>query len=372
MISGLKKKFQPNTVQAETGLFAVHATSGICQAENKTSTDAPAVILVVDDDTLNVKLVQSMLEAQKYTIITASNGREALERVAEKDVDLILLDIMMPIMNGFECCRRLKNSEETRMIPVVMLTALDDSRSRVTGIESGADDFITKPPNRVELTARIQSLVKLKRLNSNLTSIENVLFSLVYTVEAKDPYMRGHVERVSGLSVRLGKRMGLSFREIEALRIGGALHDIGKIAIPNAILQKQARLDTDERRIIENHTIAGYRICKPLQKNLGLALSIIRSHHEKEDGSGYPDRLKRDEIPMVTKVLSVVDCYDALITDRPYRQAMAKEKAFEILEDEVSRGKFVASIVAELKNLVYELQPQARLGANDSACGHMN
>ena len=307
---------------------------------------------MVDDEPLNVKLLDALLRPLNYEVLKASNGEEALSIVKKVDLDLILLDIMMPGMDGYEVCRRLKGSEPTRLVPVIMVTALDDVESKIKGIEAGADDFLTKPPNKTELLARTRSLIKLKRLNSNLASIENVLFSLANTVEAKDTYTQGHVERVSNMAVSLGKKLGMTGRELEALRFGGVLHDIGKIAVPGKILNKPGPLDPDEWDVMKSHAYEGCKICLPLMKNLGPALEVIRHHHEKLDGSGYPDGLKGDEISVAARVMGVVDIYDALITDRPYRKGMSKEKALGILRQEADEGKLDKKVVEYLVELV--------------------
>jgi len=253
-------------------------------------------ILVVDDEPLNVELLEALLSSLNYEVVKAFNGEDALSIVREVDVDLILLDLMMPDMDGYEVCRRIKGSKDTRLIPVVIVTALDDMEAKVRGIEAGADDFLTKHPDKVELLARIKSLIKVKALNNNLTSIENVLFSLASTVEAKDAYTQRHVERVSDLALAIGRKMGLSAREIEFLRYGGILHDIGKIVVPGNILNKPDSLDPEEMEIMKSHPDLGYKIALPLKKNLGPALEVIRHHHEKMDGSGYPDGLRGEEI----------------------------------------------------------------------------
>jgi len=305
-------------------------------------------ILVVDDEPKNVKLLDALLKTQGYEVALAYSGEEALSIVNRVDIDLVLLDIMMPEMDGYEVCRRLKQGEETRLIPIVLVTALDDIDSKIKGIEAGADDFISKPPNKVELLTRVKTLLNVKMLNNNLTSIENVLFSLANVVEAKDSYTQGHIERVASLARALGKRMGLSKKEIHALRLGGILHDIGKLAVPESILNKPGPLDPEEWEIMKEHSNVGYNISLPLKKNLGRALDIIKNHHEKLDGSGYPDGLKGDELSMSSRIMAVVDIYDALITNRPYRKGMRKEKAFEILTNEAEEGKLDKKVVEAL------------------------
>jgi putative two-component system response regulator len=311
-----------------------------------------ARILIVDDDDRNLKLIEAMLRMHAYNIVKASNGEEALSALRQTDFDLILSDVMMPCMDGFELCRRIKQDSSLRMLPVIMLTALDDTESKVRAIEAGADDFMNKPPNKEELFARIKSLVNLKRIHSKMASIRNVIFSLANTVEAKDRYTQGHIERVSNLSASIGRRCGLTEAEIEALKLGGALHDVGKIAVPDQILNKPGPLAPEEWEIMKRHTDIGFKICLPLKDNLGMALSVVRHHHEKLDGSGYPDSLKADQIPMVARIMAVVDIYDALITDRPYRKGMSRADAIRILEEEGQKGKLDQSVIDHLKTFV--------------------
>ena len=326
------------------------------EKETNSGSDIPPTILIVDDDARNLKRLEAILLPTTSEIIKATNGLDALNIVNKTNVDLTLLDVMMPEMDGYEVCRQLKASEATRLIPVVLLTDLDDRESKIKGIESDADDFIKKPPNKMELLARTKSLIKLKRLNDKLASIENVLFSLAKTVEAKDEYTQGHVERVSKLAIALGKKMGLSEREMESLRYGGILHDIGKIGIPKDILNKRGPLSDEEWKVMKNHPVAGYNICLPLKKNLGSALEIIRHHHEKLDGSGYPDGIKDEEISTAARIMAVVDIYDALVTDRPYRKGMPLEKAVGILKQDADNKKLDPAVVNYLIEFVEDEQ----------------
>ena len=322
------------------------------EKEINSESDKLPTILIVDDDVRNLKLLEGMLFSIKCELIKTTNGIDTLNIVDKTNVDLILLDVMMPDMDGYEVCRQLKSSEATRLIPVVLVTALDDTEARIKGIEVGADDFITKPPNKMELLARTKSLINLKKLNDNLASIEYVLFSLAKTVEAKDEYTQGHVERVSKLAIALGKKMGLSEEEMEALRYGGILHDIGKIGIPGNILNKPGPLSPEEWEVMKNHPVAGYNICLPLKKNLGYALEVIRHHHEKLDGSGYPDGIKDEEISTAARIMAVVDIYDALVTDRPYRKGMPLENAVEILKQDAKNDKLDPQVVNHLIEVV--------------------
>lgn len=309
-------------------------------------------VLIVDDIPLNLKMLEGLLASEGYCITKAADGYDALHFILKHDVDLILLDVMMPGIDGYEVCRRLKTNDKTRLIPIVMITALDDSVSKIKGIEAGADDFIAKPPNKAELVARVRSLIKFNKLNRYLADIKNVLLSLAIAVEAKDSYTQGHVERVANLAVSLGKKLGLQESDIESLWFAGVLHDIGKIGIPDGILNKNDKLNTDEWELMKTHTEIGYKICLPLKNTLGRALEAIRYHHEKLDGSGYPDGLKGDLIPEIARVMSIVDYYDALTTDRPYRQKLSRRESLKILRDEARLGKMDAYVVEKLIELV--------------------
>ena len=338
--------------KAEAALLQakIRGKNRTCFFEEKTEsvTDGLPRVLVVDDDPVNVELLEDMLHPLKYEVLKAFKGEEALSIAKKVDLDLILLDIMMSGMDGYEVCRRLRGSDDTRLIPVVMVTVLDDIDAKIKGIEAGADDFLSKPPNKMELLARTKSLIKLKRSNNSLASIENVLFSIANAVEAKDTYTQGHVERVSNLAVTLGKKLGLTKSDVVALRFGGVLHDLGKIVVPREILNKPGPLNPEERKIMETHPGVGANICAPLKKNLGAALEAIRYHHERLDGSGYPDGLKGDNIPAVARILAVVDCYDALLTDRPYRKAVPRKEALEILLVRAKEGKLDKEIIDRL------------------------
>lgn len=323
---------------------------GICCYDSTSQVIDPdkATILLVDDEPMNLNLFKAILAPYPYETLTAQDGLEALEKIGKNDIDLILMDVMMPGKTGFEVCRQLKSQEETRLIPIVLITGLDDLESRVKGMESGADDFLSKPVNRLEILARTKSLIRSKKLNNRLTSIENVLFSLANAVEAKDRYTQGHTVRVATLAVTLGERMGLAEKELEALRIGGMLHDIGKIGIPEHVLNKPGKLDPKEWELMKSHSVIGYTICKPLAYTLGLALDVIRFHHEKMDQSGYPDGLEGQRIPRIARIMAVVDIYDAMTSDRPYRPALSREETFHFLKEEVDGGKLDRDVVEHL------------------------
>ena len=315
-------------------------------------TDGRFRVLVADDEPVIGQILKAMLTPLNCDPVVVGNGEEALEALSAGDIDLVLLDGMMPRMDGFEACRRLKSDPATRMVPVIMVTGLGDPDSRIRAIEAGADDFITKPPDRLELSARVRALIRTKRLNDSLVSIESVLFSLASAVEAKDSYTEGHVRRVSSLAVNIGRAMNLPPHDIEALRLGGVLHDIGKIGVPDSVLNKTAPLSPEEMEAIRNHPVIGYRMAEPLAPILKGALEVIRHHHEKLDGSGYPDGLRGADISVVARIMAVADIYDALVTERPYHGPMTKEEAIAIIGREADQGLIDAIAVSHLVALV--------------------
>lgn len=301
-------------------------------------------ILVVDDIDTNRLALRHFLRPYGFQITEAKDGVEALERVAEDPPDLILLDVMMPRKNGLEVCRELKSKPETRLIPVVFMTALDKNQDHVAALEAGADDFLNKPFNRALLTARMTSLLRLKALYDELDQAESVIFSLARAIEARDQFTEEHVERVADSAVRLARKAGIEHDQLDAVRYGGILHDIGKIGVPDAILNKPGPLTDEEFAVMQRHPVIGYEICLPLRSLAG-ALPVIRHHHEKLDGSGYPDGLKGDAIPVTARFMAIADIYDALTSDRAYRKAMPHGRACEILRADADAGKLDDKLV---------------------------
>jgi putative two-component system response regulator len=308
-------------------------------------------ILVADDQAANRELLDEFLSAQGFTVITASDGAEALEILSNNQVDLVLLDVMMPKLSGFEVCEKIKDTPETELIPVVLITALSNKNDRLEGIKVGADDFLTRPVDLSELLARARSLLKLKYRTDELERAESVLFSLARSIESKDPCTHGHCERLSDYSVSLGKQLGLSSEEMTALRRAGVVHDIGKVAVPDAILLKPGRLTEGEWKVIRQHPIIGERICQPL-KSFRLVLPIIRHHHEKCNGTGYPDGLRGEAIPVGARILQIVDVFDALTTERPYKRALSVDEALTVMQEEVGKGWWDPKIFQQFEELV--------------------
>ena len=310
-------------------------------------------VLIADDNEANRELLLELLTAEGYYVVLAANGSEALEQVRSGSIDLAVLDVVMPRPSGFEICQSMKNRVETRLTPVVLLTSLNSENDKIRGIMCGADDFLSKPVNKHELLARVYSLLRLKQFTDELDNAESVLLSLALTIEAKDPYTEGHCDRLSKYSVALGNKLGLSDELLVALRRGGSIHDIGKLAVPERILLKPGPLDVEERRVMEQHTVIGERICAPL-RSFRNVLPIIRHHHERWDGSGYPDGLKGEAIPLTARILQITDVYDALTTDRPYRGALPVSEALAIMHAEASRGWWDEPLLNEFETGVLE------------------
>ncbi len=323
---------------------------------------ARPTILIVDDLPANIELIQNFFSEQPYNILSATSGEEALMLVEENKVDLILLDVIMPGMNGFTVCERLKAKASTKLIPIIMITGLEDSDSKIRGIRLGVDDFITKPFNIFELKARAASLIKLKQYTDQLESAESILFSLALTVEAKDPNTQGHCNRLANYGMLLGEEIGLEEHELRTVRRGGILHDIGKLAIVDSILLKPGPLTKEEYAIIKQHPAEGEKICRPLQ-TMNDVLPVIRHHQERFDGSGYPDQLSGEDIPLCARVVALVDAFDALTTARPYRQALPQKEALRVLEQEVEMGKWDKQLLNDFRRVLKKNDLEKRVKA---------
>ncbi|MGH9683374.1 MAG: response regulator [Candidatus Acidiferrales bacterium] len=308
-------------------------------------------LLIVDDEAAARTALATLLRREGYQVRDAASGEEALAECAAFRPDLILLDIVMPGLNGFEVCRQIKAMPETRLTPIVLITGLSQTGDRIEGINAGADDFLSKPLDFNQLLARTRSLLRLKHYTDELENAEAVLVSLAASIEARDPYTRGHCERLAAMSVSLGEVLGLDDDQIKALRRAGTVHDIGKVVVPDAILLKPGPLSPDEFRIMQKHSTAGERICAPL-RTFEHVLPIIRYHHEKHNGSGYPDGLCGEEIPLTARILQLADVYDALTTDRVYRKAVTSEAALELMEHEAGRGWWDRELFGAFRDMV--------------------
>jgi putative two-component system response regulator len=310
------------------------------------SRPAAGRILVVDDEARNVEVISRLMRRLGYEVLTATSGELALQSIADHQPDLVLLDVNMSGIDGFEVCRRIKNDPGTRLIPVVLITGLDATADRIRGIEAGADDFLTKPPVIAELEARVRSLTRLKRYTDELETAESIILTLGLTIESRDPYTQGHCERVARYAAALGTRLGLDNGQLVALHRGAFLHDVGKVGIPDAILLKRGSLTPSEQSAMQAHTVIGHRLCGEL-RSLEAVRLIVRHHHERPNGTGYPDRLEGERIPLLARIMNVVDSYDALTTERPYKAAFSKEQALREMRDEAARGWKFPALVEE-------------------------
>jgi putative two-component system response regulator len=294
-------------------------------------------ILVVDDYEPNLSAMRQLLVREGYDVLTASNGRDALHLVHRERPDLVLLDVLMPDVSGLDVCASLKNVAETSLTPVVLVSAVQERTLRLEGVEAGADDFLNKPIDPEELYTRVRSLIRLKRLTDDLESAESLFLTLGRIIEARDPYTEDHCERLAHYASALGTALGLERADLEALRRGGFLHDIGKIAVPDRVLLKEGRLTADEYAVMKQHPIIGDDLCRTM-RSLGPVRAIVRHHHERLDGRGYPDGLAGDRIPLLARVVAIVDVFDALTTDRPYRKALPIDVALQMMRDDARTG----------------------------------
>jgi putative two-component system response regulator len=301
-------------------------------------------ILIVDDKLDTLVLMQELLSSRGYEVMLANDAERAQKMVHTMRPDLIVMDVIMPGRSGYELCRELKDDPETRLIPVVFITGLSDREDRVRGIEAGADDFLSKPIFPEELFARVKSLLKLKEFVDELEHAESVVVALARGVESRDPYTGDHCDRLANYAVSLGKHIGLDQESLIALKRGGYLHDLGKVSIPDDVLKKGAGLTPEDWKLMKQHPIVGEDICRPL-KSFRNVLPIIRHHHERWDGKGYPDGLAGNDIPLLARILQIVDVYDALRTQRPYKAAMRHQEAEAALREEAANGHLDPDLV---------------------------
>lgn len=313
----------------------------------------PPIVLVVDDEATNRKLLKEILAPLGYEVWLAADGEEALARVASGLPDVILLDVVMPKRDGYSVCKDLKTDPRTRLIPIIMLTGLDQLPDKLKALSLGVDDFLTKPFNYAELTVRVRSLVSLKRYTDELENANVVLEGVAHVVESRDRYTGTHCKRLAEYAERVGREMGVSTEDQKILRLGGVFHDLGKVAVSDSILNKPGRLTPEEMEIMKSHPAVGSDLCQSM-RTLERVLPLIRHHHEKLDGTGYPDRLAGSAIPLLVRIISVVDVYDALATKRSYKESLPRDRCFAILREEVQKGWWDGNVVQALERV---LQP---------------
>src|SRR5438552_6364080 len=290
------------------------------------------LVLVVDDQRANRELLEAHLDELGYEVVQAADGIEALEAVAAREPDLILLDVDMPRLDGIAVCEQLKAHPVRRLIPIVILTASNDRGTRLRGIAAGADDYLSEPFDAKELLIRTKVLLRQRALNQRLDATEGVVFALARAVEARDRYTIYHAERVGRYAEAIGAADGLGPEDCELLYQGGVLHDLGKIAIPDAILLKPGPLTAEEFAKMRTHSVEGEKICLSL-RSIAHCLPIIRHHHERVDGAGYPDHLYGNDIPLGARIAAISDAWDAMVSDRPYRAGLGADEAVRRLRD---------------------------------------
>jgi putative two-component system response regulator len=315
-------------------------------------------ILVVEDEPHIREVLSGLLGALGYRLLMAASAEQALDALSVVTPDLVLTDVHLGAMSGIELCAQLKADPRYELMPVVILTAVGDLEARVAGLAAGADDFFTKPVEFVELRTRLGALLRVRQLLSQLDRAEAVITTLALTIEARDPYTLGHCDRLSRYAVALGEALGLDQEMLRALRLGGYLHDLGKIAVPDGILLKPGPLDPLEQERIRAHPGAGSDLVLGL-RSLELVRPIMRHHHEKWDGSGYPDGLKGEAIPLGARIISVVDVFDALHTDRPYKTAMSRSDAVSLLIRETDAGYWDPRVVDSFLEILRHYQHNA-------------
>jgi len=309
--------------------------------------DMRNIILIVDDEPAGRETLESILEPEGYYLVLAENGYQAIEQAKAIQPDVILLDVMMPGMNGFEVCRRIRSEKGLAEVPILFLTALDDRQSLLNGLEAGADDFISKPFDRYELRARLLGITRLNRYRKLMVERKNLeeahkqlLSAYDETIEGwsramdlRDKETEGHSQRVTDLTMKLASTFGISKEEMVHVRRGALLHDMGKLGIPDSILLKSSQLADEEWAFMRQHPQLAYDMLYPIEY-LRPALDIPYCHHEKWDGTGYPRGLQGEQIPLVARIFAVVDVWDALTSDRPYRKAWEQEKVFKHIKEQ--------------------------------------
>jgi len=312
---------------------------------------AAATILVVDDDPLVRGMLEEALAALGYGVLSAASAPAALAVIERTLPDLVLTDVHMGAMSGVELTTRLKRDVRTQLVPVVILTAVADLDSRVAALAAGADDFFAKPVDLIELRTRLAALLRLKFVTDQLERAEGVITTLGLTIEARDPYTGGHCARLAAYAITVGRALGVDEAGLRALGLAGYLHDLGKIAVPDPILLKPGPLTPTERERIKLHPVKGAELVQPLH-TLAAVRPLILYHHERLDGSGYPEGLRGETVPLGARIMAAVDVYDALRTERPYKGALDHAGALECLHREVDAGWWDPQVVRVLGEVV--------------------
>ncbi len=312
-----------------------------------TMKNAKPKILIVDDDAVSRMAIEGLLSGEPYELYFAADGPDGIAAAMTLHPDLILLDVMMPHMDGFEVCERIRALPEIAEVPILLITSLDDQSSRISGLQSGADDFITKPYNSIELFARLQTILRLNRyrriveqqrdledLHSELLiAYDKTIEGWSHALDLRDREVEGHTNRVTEIALKFAHTIGFTEEELAHVRRGGLLHDVGKLGIPDSILHKPDKLTEEEWKVMRMHPVYAYQWLSPISFLLP-ALNIPYCHHEKWDGTGYPRGLQGEEIPIAARLFALVDVWDALCSDRPYRKAMSPKGALEYIRSQ--------------------------------------
>ena len=350
---------QKTLVSANGKQSTLPAHSPLIWSPDEAGSKVQPTVLIIDGADISRRVLRAMLKTASYRILEASRPSEALSVLEKENVDLIILDLVMPGMSGADLCKKIKADRRNQLIPTLMLTNVRGIENEIAGIASGADEFLTKPLHPEVVRTRIRAMLRNKAAIDSLEEAETILFALAQAVEARDQNTSGHCQRLADYSVALGQALGLSQPELVALYRGGYLHDIGKVGVPDAILFKKGPLDDAEWEVMRAHTVKGEEICRPM-KSLAPVLPIIRHHHERWDGTGYPDGLKGEEIPLLARILQIADVYDALRTARSYKPAHSREKAFRILDEEAQRGWRDIDLLSLFREICEHFTPDER------------
>jgi putative two-component system response regulator len=353
-----------------SGAYEIGASPAVTFFEAGESAVLPATILIVDNEEINRRLLKAILKTAPYRILETRRASEAMALLESERIDLVILDLMLPEMSGPELCRWMKVNRSTQLVPILMMTSVQGIENEIVGISSGADEFLTKPLHPAVVRTRVRAMLRNKALIDSLEEAETILFALAQAVEHRDPHTGRHCQRLAVTSVMLGEAMGLPKSDLTALFRGGYLHDIGKIGIPDAILFKRGVLDADEWNIMRSHPLRGEAICRTM-KSLWPVLPIIRNHHERWDGSGYPDGLAGEDIPLLARIMQVADIYDALTTERPYKRALSTEEALAVMEEEVNRGWRDPELISLFASTI-QTQPTTDLTSLETSLEHLH
>ena len=317
---------------------------------------------MVDSDPVGRQLFRGVLKAAHYRILEAADVVEAIAILRNETVDLVITDLVLRDLSGLDLCRKLKAEKSTRLIPILLVTSVQAIESEIAGLESGASEFLVKPISPMALRTRIRAMLRTKRVIDSLDEAESILFAMARIVDTRDSDTGDHCERLAELSVLIGSAMGLPAEDLTALRQGGYLHDIGKVATPDSILFKPGPLTTDEWVIMRQHTTVGESICRPM-RSLRPVLPIIRHHHERWDGTGYPDGLSGEQIPLLSRILQMADIYDAIISRRSYKAPFTPDEALKLMQQEVDRGWRDPALFRLFLNIIRQIRGNQELAA---------